>query len=308
MTNGLPSPPTQAKQAPAAVQHLVIAYAASVSPKLQKAAESLHLPNLQTLLNKMPFHKGFKDGPDTPNLGLMPHERAGAVQGLAVCLTPCHWQIGMGHVVMLNPLQVQLSQAESHDLLQAMQPYFAQDGIEVVYESALVWRAAGSLFQNLELASLDRVIGMDVTDWMPQAPQDAPLRRLQSVMQMLIYNHPVNNERSAQGRWTVNSFWVHRTAAQSSASGPASEQCALDLREAALNEDPQAWCAAWQQLDAGLCGELLQSLANNLEVSLVLCSENNTRHYQAAPDGWRTWWHALRPRPSVARELKALID
>ena len=106
----------------------------------------------------------------------------------------------------------------------------------------------------------------------------------------------------------MNSFWVHRTAAQSSASGPASEQCALDLREAALNEDPQAWCAAWQQLDAGLCGELLQSLANNLEVSLVLCSENNTRHYQAAPDGWRTWWHALRPRPSVARELKALID
>jgi hypothetical protein len=34
------------------------------------------------------------------------------------------------------------------------------------------------------------------------------LQRLQSEMQMLLYNHPVNNARDARRQISVNSFWL----------------------------------------------------------------------------------------------------
>ena len=43
--------------------------------------------------------------------------------------------------------------------------------------------------------SLDRVIGANVKPWVTDGHLPAALRRLQSEMQMLLYNHPVNDVR-----------------------------------------------------------------------------------------------------------------
>ena len=79
---------------------------------------------------------------------------------------------------------------------------------------ALVWRAKGALFKDLPFAPLERVVGQHVNAWMPSASKARSLQRLQSEMQMLLYQHPVNDQRSLQGKWTVNSFWVHRQVDQ----------------------------------------------------------------------------------------------
>ena len=67
-----------------------------------------------------------------------------------------------------------------------------EDGIELRYLAPERWLACGESLRQLRSASLDRVIGADVSAWMPDDPA---LRRLQNEMQMLLYTHPVNDAR-----------------------------------------------------------------------------------------------------------------
>ena len=111
--------------------HLIIPYAASRSPALQGALKQLELPHLQALLQALTRVNTDVDNLDQPGLN-MPHERAWA-QALQLpgtedtwpwaalansdttdqpqaYFSPCHWQIGIGQVVMLNPASLQVVQ------------------------------------------------------------------------------------------------------------------------------------------------------------------------------------------------------
>jgi hypothetical protein len=222
-------------------------------------------------------------------------------------MTPCHWQVGMNEVILLKPEELALSDAESRQVLSDMQPYFEEDGLQVVYESPLVWRVTGNLIDGLPLASIERVSGKSIQTWMPNLQQAKTLQRLQSEMQMLLYQHPVNDERSLKGRWTVNSFWMHRDLDQLyPQSGNVS--VALDLREAALLSNPALWQKSWQQIDNTLALSLCQALELNQSVSLTLCSENSLRHYSVQPDSWRQKLQRVFKPVSLSRELRTLSN
>lgn len=299
-----------------AADHLIIPYAASRSPALRSALPQLQLPHLQALLQALTRVHSDADDLDEPGLD-MPHERALAraldlpgttgawpwaawSQGVTgetpqAFFTPCHWQIGMDQVVMLNPASLQLSEAESQALLQAMQPFFSEDGLSVRYLTPTQWHAQGELLRGLACASVERVVGMNVNPWLPKSPAAKALRRLQSEMQMLLYNHPVNDARSAKGQLTVNSFWVHGAGVLThKPAGPAPHMTTA-LCEAALREDAQAWLQAWREADATLCADLRQRMGAQ-PVTLTLCSEHAAHTYQIQPTSpvQQLWQRAQR--------------
>ena len=209
-------------------------------------------------------------------------------------ITPCHWSLQTQHIVLPNPALLQLQEDESRTLLAAMQPYFAEDGITLLYEQPDRWLAQGAVFRNLRTASLDRAIGRNIHDWLPQTPEGKNLRRLQNEMQMLLYTHPVNDVRSARRQDAVNAFWVSGTGALPLHTVPAnrSDFCFADaLRTAALQEDWASWGQAWQQLDATECAALLQTLAANKSASLTLCGERSALTLRYAAN--RPWERVL---------------
>jgi hypothetical protein len=122
---------------------------------------------------------------------------------------------------------------------------------------------------------------------MPESPQARTLHRLQSEMQMLLYTHPVNDARAAQGLPAVNSFWVSGAGALPPTvpeiSAPALD---LSLRESALRQDWAAWAQAWQQLDATRVDALLGALERGEPVRLTLCGERAWQAFDAAPQGF----------------------
>ncbi len=324
--------------------HLIIPYAASQALTSPEVWADLQLPQLQNLLNLLQRDQVLQDADDTPPH--LPHERLQA-QALgwahdAACLpwaawhqaqqgqpsaepqawmTPCHWQIGMDQVVMTDPAQLGLSDDESQQLLQAMQPFLQEDGLQVTWHSALMWHAQGALLADLPTASLDRVIGQNVKDWMPKHPVARPLQRLQSEMQMLLYNHPVNDVRDGSRQYTVNAFWLHGagtlppttpTSAAGVSTAAASPMIAavtvLDaLRASALQGDLQTWRQAWQQLDATAMADLVQHHQATGQGTLSLCSEHAAHTYTAAPAAWHQRFKRLFQKTSPAAALQALV-
>jgi hypothetical protein len=224
-------------------------------------------------------------------------------------ITPCHWRVGTGHVAMDHPHNLQLDAQDSQSLLAAMLPYFEADGIALEYDAPTLWLAHGEIFRGLPTASLDRVVGRTIDDWMPRTPQAGPLRRLQQEMQMLLYTHQVNEERGRGGLQPVNSFWISGAGAlppSPAAAAPQGLQIVNYLRDAALLGDWPAWAAAWKQLDAKECPRLLQALGEGKPVALTLCGERSARTWSSAGGGWLRRLSAPFARKQAAMLLEPL--
>lgn len=291
--------------------HLLIPYASSIAQGCTQVLRTLVLPHLEKLLARL-AHLHTEAG-DEFTLS-MPHERVlareiglpghdGLIPWAAwqveqagrdsggdawARITPCHWTVATDHIDMSHPHDLQLHADESLALLAAMGPYFEQDGIQLEYDAPTLWLARGELFRHLATASLDRVAGRTLDDWMPRSPEARALRRLQQEMQMLLYTHEVNAQRERGGLPPVNSFWASGTGALPAAHAaavPWGLQVTHELRDAAMLQDWHAWAACWQQLDAKECAGLLQSLYAGEPVRLTLCGERNAQTWSSRPAG-----------------------
>lgn len=228
--------------------HLLIPYASTGDPDCQALLPSLKLDNLRRLLALFPLlyvddgsETSFSppheraharaltgiDKPPRPDDGRFPWATWHMLQqaqhedrtGAWAFITLCHWDVASNHISMRDPAELNIGEAESRALMAAMQPYFAEDGITLRYDSPGRWLASGEIFRGLLTASLDRVIGQPVDAWMPEAAQAKPLRRLQNEMQMLLYTHPVNDQRAASGLPAINTFWISGTGRESALLG-----------------------------------------------------------------------------------------
>ncbi len=164
--------------------------------------------------------------------------------------------------------------------------------------------AATRACASLATASLDRVVGEAVDDWLPDRRQAADLRRLQAEAQMLLYTHPINDAREGRGELAVNSLWI-------SGTGPTAAAAALPhgmvfddrLRAPALAQDWAAWTQAWQQLDAGPIAALQVAGTGADTTRLSLCGSTRARRFDSRP---RSAWQRLAQRWSRVDVLPLL--
>jgi hypothetical protein len=120
---------------------------------------------------------------------------------------PCHWQLGMDDARLIDPAALALTEAESRALLAAAAPLLAGDGVTLAYTRPGDWLAQGELLRGLLACSLGRAgQGALSRELLAQAP--ARLRRLQAELQMLLRDHPVNQQREREGRSPVNALWI----------------------------------------------------------------------------------------------------
>ena len=293
--------------------HLLIPFAAVSSEAAAKYLQDLKLPNLRQLLDTLTL-TGSDIGSDESFSP--PHERALArAQGLPVAdgcipwaanmatemglanavsaswgwVSLCSNFVGTGSLTLEDPAQLHATEAESRQLLADMTPYFAEDGLTLHYVAPNQWLVSGEPLRNVHTASLDRVIGKDLSDWQPDCGESAKLRRLQNEMQMLLYTHTVNDVRSKNNSSPINSIWLHgvgelselgekvSTNIQPSISIPRS------LADAAMLEDWPAWVKAWELLDATVCADLLKHVQAGEPVTLTLCGERSALTYDLRP-------------------------
>jgi hypothetical protein len=293
--------------------HLLIPFAAVSSEAAVKYVQDLKLPNLRQLLSTLTLVDSDIGTDDTFS---PPHERALArLQGLPVAdgsipwaakraaelgltnadspvwtwVSLCNNFVGTGSLTLEDPAQLQVTEAESRQLFSDMQPYFAEDGITLHYVEPSQWLVSGEPLRDVRTASLDRVIGKDLSDWQPAQGESAKLRRLQNEMQMMLYTHTVNNARTRSNSSPINSIWFHGTGqlpelgAKVSTNIKISVSIPRSLADAALREDWPAWVKAWEQLDATLCADLLKRVQAGEPVTLTLCGERSALTYECRP-------------------------
>lgn len=293
--------------------HLLLPFASALDEGCQTLLPQLSLPHLTRLLALGPTVTPESPAPAEGELTLSPpHERAhAALLGLsapdgqipwaawethsakaAAWFSPCHQEVGNGHVTLHDPRALALSEAHSRALMAALQPWAQEDGIALTWHAPDRWLAQGPVFDGLATASLDRVVGRSIAPWLPMALAAAPLRRLQNEAQMLFYTHPAHDERVAAGLAPVNAFWISGSGAYAPNTRPSAAQVTVDtrLRTPALRGDWAAWQQAWQRLDAEVLPAWLAPAQAGEPVQLTLCGE---RTYTTLDWGPRSMWQRL---------------
>lgn len=308
--------------------HLLVPFASALSEAGRHTIRDLNLPNLERLLGRL--QPAERHGSDEYSL-TPPHEAslaaargwqggAGALpfaahaahaDGIEVLdlawgqLTPVHWHVGRDEILLTDPESLQLEEAESRALLEAVRELFESEGFALAWGAPLRWYAAHESFADLPTAALDRVVGRNVDRWLPAGREARLLRRLQNEVQMLLYAHPINEAREARGALPVNSFWLSGCGRwQESLAEPI--QVDERLRAPLLGEDWAAWAEAWRALDAVPLAALAAAAEHGEPVTLTLAGERFAQRFENAGG---SWWARLRRRyshPSAAEVLEAL--
>jgi hypothetical protein len=297
--------------------HLLIPAAHTSSEALQQA---LRLPHLEQLLRRLKATQRLDAGEFSWS---MPCEMALASElGLpaeagripwaayetrtlgAPCafILPCHWDVRADHIRLSAPEVLALTETASRAVMEAMAPYFAEDGIALSYHQPHAWLATGEVFRNVPCASIARVIGRSIDAWMPaaSAPEGGLLRRLQNEMQMLLYTHPLNDARAEAGLLPVNSFWVTGAGVLEQLPAPRPDVLVENrLSAPALAQDAPAYTRAWAEVDNSSVQQLLRAQQRGESVQLTLCGERAAQTWSNTDMGlWQKFINVLGLQPA----------
>jgi hypothetical protein len=191
---------------------------------------------------------------------------------------------------------LQLGEEESRALLAALAPLFEDEGITLRFETPLRWFAQGDPLRHAHWVSLAQGMRhpLRIDLLAPPSPRqpDAERRRLQRLLnevQMLLYTHPLTDARAARRAPAVNAVWLHGAGAIDRLPGAVPDLSAIPIDTRlcdAADQGPQAWAAAWSQLDAELPDRLdaLRAAGTGMP-TLALCGEAGALRFQPAPTG-----------------------
>lgn len=195
-----------------------------------------------------------------------------------VDLVNAQYNQGQTHILLPGDLSATVSDG----FIQAMRPYFEEDGIYLQALSPGRFLAHAAVFKQLPAVSLDHVLQhgahalADTDRLASQSPSQRLLRRLQNEMQMLFYTHTLNETRGLP----VNSFWLSGTG-----DLPAHTHTGVtlhtELRESFLSNDAEAWANSWLGLAEA---SMLPALAEGH--TLVLCGPQRCLQLQAGKSNW----------------------
>jgi hypothetical protein len=222
------------------------------------------------------------------------------------------WLVELVHVspsrdgaTLLPARELAITPEQSVALFESAQGLFADTGFSLSPSSVTQWRIAlPPDFAPLG-ASPTMVSISAVNDWWPQDITARPWRRLVNEMQMLWFEHPVNQARYQHGLLPINSLWLFGGASRQQFHGnshaslvPESVRAHDDLFAFSITRDWGGWLAALARLEADVFLPLAQGKAPDLVLTgtdriVEITPSTMQRWTQWLPgshQAWRKWW------------------
>ncbi len=122
------------------------------------------------------------------------------------CLDPVFIQIDKEDAVICAHESIDLDESEARYLIEDLNTHFAEDGFKLHYHSTHRWVLEAEL--ELVTSSLTSVFQKNLSQLQPTGATEKQWRTLQNEIQMLLFNHPINQAREERGDVTVNSLWL----------------------------------------------------------------------------------------------------
>ena len=136
--------------------------------------------------------------------------------GQWLCADPIHLQLMQEQMIVAGSEQLALSPTEARQLAADINQTFADIGrLHVVTPTR--WYLQLHQAHPFPAPPLSAVAGRRLSSQLPTGPAHRPLLAFLLEAQMLLHSHPLNQQRSAEGKLTANSLWLWGDSIPSSA-------------------------------------------------------------------------------------------
>lgn len=195
----------------------------------------LHIPELATALTqagagRLPWLEKFFSRADARQIedgtavladcfGLRPEELAAApLERLAdtgqrdeACwwrADPVHLEADRDQLVMLPQAALEVTADEGRLFAETFNQSYAAEGFTLETPQPERWYLRTPFNWQCRGWEPARLAGQPVTEFMPTGPDENPVRKLMTEIQMLLHEHPVNQARESAEKLAINSLWL----------------------------------------------------------------------------------------------------
>lgn len=225
--------------------------------------------------------------------------------GLEAVMDEPLWLAQLVHVApardgaaLVPATELEISPEENAALFAAAAEFFEGSGFSAEPFDDMHWRLIPPSEYRPVCASPALVSITSVNDWWTQDTAGRPWRRLVNELQMLWFDHPVNQAREARGLRPVNSLWMYGGAQPCRLSRYTSSgevRVLRDLQGPALVQDWGHWLQALEALEQEVFSTLTQDsrlvlMGPDRIVELTRAKQGFFSKLLGSKQDWRRWW------------------
>ena len=247
---------------------------------------------------------------------------------------PVHLQVTRDQLTLLAPEALSITDAEASALCAALNGHFEADHLSFVAPESKRWYLKTGTQPRIRTRSLSQAAGRSIDPLLPAGEDGLQWHRIFNEAQMVLHEHPVNEQRALHGALPINSVWfsgggilpgastafdavigssalarglsnlagIPYVAALDRVTLADASNVLVELREAdtaSMCLDPGAWGRALQKLDQAWIAPLAEMLRKGRIRRLVFATvaEGRDLRWSASRLNLLRWW---RSTPSLA--------
>ncbi|MBI3144981.1 MAG: hypothetical protein HYZ18_06890 [Pseudogulbenkiania sp.] len=131
-----------------------------------------------------------------------------AATGHWLIADPVHVRIDRDRALLADVGVMNLAQHEADALVDSLNRHFSEDGMTFFAPQPGRWYVSLAEASGASFTPLMDAVGENINEHLPSGSNGLIWSRWLNEMQMLLYTHPVNDQREAQGEVSVNSVWL----------------------------------------------------------------------------------------------------
>ncbi|MFZ2540542.1 MAG: hypothetical protein WAW75_02080 [Gallionella sp.] len=176
----------------------------------------------------------------------------GLAAGCWLRADPVHLRLQRDQLLLSGVL---VDSEEATQFCASLNTHFAGQGLEFFAPHPQRWYVRLDVLPHMRTTPYSEVFGRNVRSALPTGADAAHWHQLSNEIQMLLFAHPVNQEREARGEVPVNSMWFWGAgdtmgALQIAYDSASSDESLVEMLAAAASVPFAAWNARW---DEGSC-------------------------------------------------------
>jgi hypothetical protein len=120
---------------------------------------------------------------------------------------PVHLRIQHNHMLLADSQVFSISLKESIQFTDTLNQYYSKNGILFLPLHADRWYVRIPKIPSLQTRLLSEMIGKNINNLLPLGEESSAWHNIFNETQMLLHQHPLNQEREEHGELAINSIW-----------------------------------------------------------------------------------------------------
>lgn len=151
--------------------------------------------------------------PDFPIAALSAQaEKFDVEGGYWFCAAPVHLALQRDAFFLHEEVPLRVNVEHAQALQETLNQHFKEDGLQFLLSASGAWYLKLThLFEHflpVKTHFPQMAVGKNIHAWMPEGPAAQKWRALLNELQMVLFEHPVNQAREAAGELAINSIWL----------------------------------------------------------------------------------------------------